>query len=90
MAECVLFAKDDTVWINQNQLTELFDTSKQYIEQCIANILSESELEDNSVVRNYLTTAADGKQYYVIFYSLDMILAIGFRVLSKRGIRFQS
>ncbi|WP_211480909.1 RhuM family protein [Arcticibacter eurypsychrophilus] len=55
----------------------------------IINILEENELEENSVVKDYLTTASDSKNYKVIFYSLDMILAIGFRVRSKRGTQFR-
>src|SRR5665213_2452734 len=81
-----LYARDGGVWMNQNQLAELFDTSKQNISLHILNILEEKELPENSVVKEYLTTASDGKTYNVTFYSLDMILAIGFRVRSKRGI----
>ncbi len=84
-----LYAKDGNVWMNQNQLAELFDTSKQNISLHILNILEENELQTNSVVKDYLTTANDGKQYQVAFYSLDMILAIGFRVRSKRGTQFR-
>jgi hypothetical protein len=84
-----LYAKDGMVWMNQNQIAELFDTSKQNISQHIANILSENELQGNSVVKNYFTTASDGKNYNVTFYSLEMILAIGFRVRSKRGTQFR-
>lgn len=62
-ANVTLFARDGSVWMNQNQLAELFDTSKQNIGQHIANILEEKELDENSVVKNYLTTAAYGKQY---------------------------
>ena len=57
-----LYAKDGMVWMTQNQLAELFDTSKQNISQHIANILNEKELPENSVVKNYFTTAADGKE----------------------------
>ena len=85
----VLFAKDGKVWMNQNQLAELFDTSKQNISLHISNILEDKELDVNSVVKDYLTTAADSKNYTVTFYSLDMILAIGFRVRSKRGTQFR-
>lgn len=88
-ASVALFAKDGNVWMSQNQLAELFDTSKQNISQHIQNILADRELEDFSVVKNYLTTADDGKNYEVTFYSLDMILAIGFRVRSKRGTQFR-
>lgn len=88
-ANVSLFAKDGMVWMNQNQLAELFDTSVPNISMHISNVLKEGELEQNSVVKDYLTTAADGKQYKVTFYSLDMILAIGFRVRSKRGTQFR-
>lgn len=88
-AKVSLMAKDGNIWMNQNQLAELFDTSKQTISYHVINILDESELERNSVVKEYLTTASDGKNYTVAFYSLDMILAIGFRVRSKRGTQFR-
>ncbi len=88
-ASVALHAKDGDVWMNQNQLAELFDTSKQNIGQHIKNILEDRELEADSVVKNYFTTASDGKNYEVTFYSLAMILAIGFRVRSKRGTQFR-
>ncbi len=88
-ASVSLFARDGMVWMNQNQLAELFDTSKQNIGQHIATILKDNELDGDSVVKNYFTTAADGKDYNVTFYALDMILAIGFRVRSKRGTQFR-
>lgn len=88
-AKVVLYAQDGNIWMNQNQMAELFDTSKQNIGQHVANILSDNELSENSVVKNYFTTASDGKNYNVTFYSLDMILAIGFRVRSKRGTQFR-
>ncbi len=88
-ASVSLYAKDGMVWMNQNQIAQLFDTSKQNIGQHISNILKEGELEENSVVKNYFTTAADGKDYNVAFYALDMVLAIGFRVRSKRGTQFR-
>lgn len=84
-----LLAKDGQVWMNQQQLAELFATSKPNISMHITNILNENELGLNSVVKDYLTTAQDGKTYKVTFYSLDMILAIGFRVRSKRGTQFR-
>lgn len=88
-ASVALYARDGMVWMNQNQIAELFDTSKQNIGQHIANILKEKELNSNSVVKNYFTTAADGKEYNVTFYALDMVLAIGFRVRSNRGTQFR-
>ena len=88
-ANISLLAKDGSVWLNQNQLAELFATSKANISTHIYNIFEDKELQENSVVKFYLTTAADGKDYNVAYYSLDMILAIGFRVRSKRGIQFR-
>ena len=64
-----LLSKDGTVWMNQNQLAELFATSKQNVGQHISNILKDNELDAHSVVKNYFTTAADGKEYDVVFYS---------------------
>ena len=88
-ASVSLYAKDGSVWMNQNQLAVLFATTKQNISLHIQNILKEGELDELSVVKEYLTTASDGKKYKVTFYSLDMILAIGFRVRSKRGTQFR-
>ena len=88
-AKVALMAKDGNVWMNQNQIAELFDTSKQNVGAHVANVLQDKELDENSVVKYYFTTAEDGKNYKVLFYSLDMILAIGFRVRSKRGVQFR-
>ncbi len=84
-ASVSLFAKDGMVWMNQSQLAELFATSVPNISIHISKILKECELDKDSVIKDYLTTATDGKEYKVTFYSLEMILAIGFRVRSKRG-----
>jgi len=88
-ASVSLYAKDGMVWMNQNQLAELFDTSKQNISLHIVNILKNNELQEHSVVKDYLTTATDSKEYKVTFYALDMVLAIGYRVRSKRGTQFR-
>lgn len=88
-AKVVLYAKDGNIWMNQSQIAELFDTSVANISIHISKILKDNELSENSVIKNYLITAADGKNYNVTFYSLDMILAIGFRVRSKRGTQFR-
>ena len=88
-ASVSLFARDGMIWMNQNQLAELFDTSKQNIGQHIVSILKDNELSQHSVVKNYFTTAVDGKKYNVTFYALEMVLAIGFRVKSKRGTQFR-
>ena len=84
-----LFAKDGKIWLNQQQMAELFATSKPNISMHIANILKEKELMETSVVQNYLTTAADGKNYNVVFYSLEMIIAVGYRVRGIRGTQFR-
>jgi len=81
--------RNGNVWLNQNQLAELFGTSVPNVSMHISNILKEKELEEVLVVKEYLTTAADGKNYNVTFYSLDLILAVGFRVRSKRGTQFR-
>ena len=84
-----LFERDGSVWLNQLQMAELFATSKQNISLHIANVLKDNELDVNSVVKDYLTTATDGKNYPVKFYSLEMIMAVGFRVRSVRGVQFR-
>ncbi len=88
-ASVSLYAKEGMVWMNQNQLAKLFDTSVPNISIHVSNILKENELDRLSVIKDYLTTAPDGKEYNVTFYSLEMILAIGFRVRSKRGTQFR-
>lgn len=88
-ARVTLYAKDGNIWMNQNQMAELFATSVPNISMHISNILKEGELAEDSVVKDYLTTASDGKNYQVTFYALDMVLAIGFRVRSKRGTQFR-
>ena len=89
-SKVILMAKDGNVWMNQKQMAELFDTSVPNINIHIANILKERELDANSVIKDYLITASDGKKYEVAFYSLDMVLAVGFRVRSKRGTQFRT
>jgi hypothetical protein len=84
-----LFAKDGNVWMNQNQIAELFGTSIPNISIHISNILNDKELENVSVIKDYLTTATDGKDYNVTFYSIEMILAIGFRARGVRGTQFR-
>ncbi|MDH3359699.1 MAG: cell filamentation protein Fic [Desulfobulbaceae bacterium] len=65
--------QDETVWLSQNQMAELFQTTKQNIGQHLRNIFVEGELNENSVVKKFFTTAADGKKYQTSFYSLDAI-----------------
>ena len=88
-ASVALFAKDGKIWLNQQQMAELFATSKPNISMHIANILKDRELHKNSVVKIFLTTAADGKNYNVVFYSLEMIIAVGYRVRGVRGTQFR-
>ncbi len=88
-ASVALYAHDGKIWVNQQQMAELFATSKQTISYHIVNILKENELTQDSVVKEFLTTAADGKSYNVIFYSLEMIIAVGYRVRGVRGTQFR-
>lgn len=78
-----------TVWLTQAQMAELFQSTKQNISLHVQNVLDEGELPEDSVVKEYLTTAADGKSYAVKHYSLDMIIAVGYRVRSARGTQFR-
>ena len=81
--------EDQTVWLSQKQLTELFGKAKGTISEHIKHIFEDRELEEDSVVRLFRTTAADGKQYEVAHYNLDMVLALGFRVRSPVAVRFR-
>ena len=83
-----LMSRDGRIWLNQKQMAELFAVSKPNISMLIAKIFAEKELDD-SVVKSYLTTATDGKRYNVIYYALEMILAVGFRVRGIRGTQFR-
>ena len=84
-----LMTRDGNVWLNQQQIATLFATSVPNICMHITNVLKEGELDANSVIKNYLTTAADGKPYDVMYYSLQMIIAVGFRVRGVRGTQFR-
>lgn len=88
-AELKVNFKDDTVWLNRNQLSLLFARDIKTIGKHINNIINEGELEKKSVVANFATTAADGKIYNVEFYNLDMIISVGYRVSSKQGTQFR-
>jgi hypothetical protein len=79
----------ETLWLSQKQLTELFGKAKGTISEHIKHIFEDGEQDENSVVRLFRTTAADGKQYEVVHYNLDMALALGFRVRSPVGVRFR-
>ena len=84
-----LLVSDGEAWLTQNQLAELFATSVPNIATHIKNIFLNKELDEISVVKDFLITAQDGKQYQVKHYALDMILAVGFRVRSPRGVQFR-
>ncbi|RLA00930.1 MAG: hydroxyacid dehydrogenase, partial [Gammaproteobacteria bacterium] len=79
----------DTVWLTQLEIADLFQTTKQNVSLHSKNIFKDQELDENSVVKDSLTTAADGKRYKTRFYNLDLILAIGYRVRSPRGAQFR-
>lgn len=79
----------DTVWLTQKQLSDLFDKNVRTISEHIGNIFKEDELQEKSVVRNFRITAADGKSYDTKHYNLDVIISVGYRVKSKQGTRFR-
>jgi hypothetical protein len=81
--------QDDTVWLTQLQMVQLFQSTKQNISLHISNIFKEGELEENSVVKEYLTTATDSKRYKTKFYNLDVIISVGYRVKSTTGTQFR-
>ena len=81
--------EDETVWLTQAQLVELYQTSKSNISEHIKHIFEEHELDENSVVRNFRTTASDGKTYNTKFYNLDMIISLGYRVKSLVATQFR-
>lgn len=84
----VLF-EQETVWLNQNQLCVLFGKTKSTISEHIKHIFEEGELDERSVVRNFRTTASDGKSYETNFYNLDVIISVGYRVKSHQGTQFR-
>ena len=81
--------QDETVWLSQKHMAELFQTSKQNIGQHLKNIFEEGELDENSVVKKFFTTAADAKKYQTFFYSLDAIISVGYRIKSHVATRFR-
>ncbi len=81
--------EDETVWLTQAQLVELYHSSKSNISEHIKHIFEEGELEEKSVVRNFRTTAADGKEYNTKFYNLDMIISLGYRIKSMVATQFR-
>jgi hypothetical protein len=80
---------EETVWLAQQQMAVLFDTTKQNVSLHINNIFKEGELDKILVVKDYLTTASDGKKYRTTYYNLDVIISVGYRVKSKRGTQFR-
>ncbi len=81
--------QNDTVWLSLDQMAELFQRNKSTISRHIKNVLEDGELEANSVIANFATTATDGKKYSVAYYNLDMIISVGYRVHSYRGVQFR-
>ena len=81
--------QDETVWLTQQQMAELFSTTRNNITLHIGNIFKEGELDVNSVRKESLLTALDGKKYRTKFYNLDVIISVGYRVKSKVGTRFR-
>ncbi|MEA3546912.1 MAG: RhuM family protein [Thermodesulfobacteriota bacterium] len=81
--------QDETVWLSQKHMAELFQTSKQSIGQHLKNIFAEEELDEKAVVKNFFTTAADGKKYQTNFYNLDGIISVGYRIKSHVTTRFR-
>ena len=79
----------DTVWLSIDQMAELFQRDKSTISRHIKNIFTEGELQRDSVVAKFATTASDGKVYNVDYYNLDVIISVGYRVKSKRGTQFR-
>ena len=81
--------EDETVWLNQAQLVELYQSSKSNVSEHIKNIFDEGELNKEEVVRKFRTTASDGKNYNVVYYNLDMIISLGYRVKSTTATHFR-
>lgn len=80
---------NETVWLNMNQMVELFERDKSVVSRHISNIFKEKELERKSVVAKNATTASDGKTYQVDYYNLDVIISVGYRIKSQRGTQFR-
>ncbi len=88
-SEIQLRATDGTVWLTQAEIAELFQTTKQNVSLHLKNLFAEGEIQENAVVKEDLTTAADGKEYRTKLYRLEAILAVGYRVRSLRGLQFR-
>ena len=79
----------ETVWLSQKQMAELFQKDVRTISEHIRNVFDDGELSESAVIRNFRTTAADGKNYQVVYYNLDVIISVGYRVKSHRGTQFR-
>ena len=79
--------QDETIWLSQAEMSILFSKDKRTISEHISNIFKEGELDENSVIRNFRTTATDGKEYQVKYYNLDVIISVGYRVKSEQAHR---
>jgi hypothetical protein len=84
-----VFVNDETVWLTQKAMQDLFDRSKSTVSEHISNVFKEGELDENQVVRKSRTTADDGKDYEVSYYNLDVIISVGYRIKSQRGTQFR-
>jgi hypothetical protein len=84
-----VFVYDESVWLTQKAMQDLFDRSKSTVSEHISNIFKEGELVENQVVRKFRTTADDGKVYEVSYYNLDLIISVGYRIKSQRGTLFR-
>ena len=84
-----LRTENQTVWLTQLEMAELFDATKQNISLHLKNLFEDGELDEGAIVKESLTTAADGKRYSTLLYNLDAILAVGYRVRSPRGVQFR-
>ena len=81
--------QEETAWLSQAQICDLFQKSKATISEHIRNVFTEGELLENAVVRNFRTTASDGKSYDTKYYNLDVIISVGYRVKSQQGTQFR-
>lgn len=84
-----VFVYDESVWLTQKAMQDLFDRSKSTVSEHIRNVFNEGELDENQVVRKFRTTADDGKDYDVSYYNLDVIISVGYRIKSQRGTQFR-
>lgn len=84
-----VFVYNESVWLTQKAMQDLFDRSKSTVSEHISNVFKEGELDENQVVRKFRTTADDGKDYEVSYYNLDVIISVGYRIKSQRGTQFR-